>query len=59
MADYILKTFDNLDSTSSKAKELAAGGAAAWTVVVAGKQGGGYGRKGNAWYSPQVRFIRC
>jgi BirA family transcriptional regulator, biotin operon repressor / biotin---[acetyl-CoA-carboxylase] ligase len=53
MADYILEKFDNLESTSIKAKELVAKGAMDWTVVVAGKQGGGYGRKGNAWYSPE------
>ena len=51
--DYNLKKFDNLDSTSAKAKEMAAQGAAAWTVVRAEKQEGGYGRKGNAWYSPE------
>jgi len=44
--------FERLESTSVKAKELAAGGAEPWTVVVAGEQGGGYGRKGNEWYSP-------
>lgn len=45
--------FESLDSTSAKAKELAASGAESWTVVVAGKQGQGYGRKGNEWYSPE------
>lgn len=47
-----LKQFDVLDSTSAKAKEMAAQGAQAWTVVVARMQGSGYGRKGNAWFSP-------
>jgi BirA family biotin operon repressor/biotin-[acetyl-CoA-carboxylase] ligase len=51
--DLDIKKFDNLDSTSVRAKELAAGGAAAWTIVVAKKQDNGYGRKGNAWFSPQ------
>lgn len=51
--DYNFKKFDNLDSTSVKAKELAASGAAPWTVVLAEKQEMGYGRKGNAWYSPE------
>ena len=53
MADYILKIFDQLNSTSEKAKELAAGGVAPWTVVMAVEQTGGYGRKGNAWFSPK------
>jgi len=44
--------FDLLDSTNAKAKELAAGGAKPWTVILAKKQSGGYGRKGQAWYSP-------
>ena len=44
---------DSLDSTSAKAKEMAAAGAEPWTVVLAQKQEGGYGRKGNAWYSPE------
>jgi BirA family biotin operon repressor/biotin-[acetyl-CoA-carboxylase] ligase len=47
-----LKQFDSLDSTSAKAKELAESGAEPWTVVAAVEQGNGYGRKGNAWYSP-------
>ncbi|MFZ3074190.1 MAG: biotin--[acetyl-CoA-carboxylase] ligase [Minisyncoccales bacterium] len=50
--DLDIKKFDNLDSTNSKAKKLANGGSGAWTVVVAKEQNGGYGRKGNAWYSP-------
>jgi len=53
MANFTLRKFKDLDSTSTKAKELAASGAAPWTVVVAGSQGGGYGRKGNAWFSPE------
>jgi BirA family transcriptional regulator, biotin operon repressor / biotin---[acetyl-CoA-carboxylase] ligase len=51
--NFDIKKFDTLDSTSAKAKELAAQGAAAWTVVLAGKQEVGYGRKGNPWYSPE------
>lgn len=53
MPDYILKNFGTLESTSAKAKEMAAGGAGAWTVIVAKKQAGGYGRKGNEWFSPE------
>lgn len=44
--------FDSLDSTNAKAKELAAGGAKPWTVILAEKQSNGYGRKGEVWYSP-------
>jgi BirA family biotin operon repressor/biotin-[acetyl-CoA-carboxylase] ligase len=44
--------FERLESTSVKAKELAAGGAEPWTVAVANEQGGGYGRKGDGWFSP-------
>jgi BirA family biotin operon repressor/biotin-[acetyl-CoA-carboxylase] ligase len=51
--DYNIKKFESLDSASAKAKELAANGAEPWTVVLAEKQEGGYGRKGNAWYSPE------
>lgn len=51
--DYQIKKFKELDSTSAKAKELAAQGAEPWTVVVAEQQGLGYGRKGNAWFSPK------
>lgn len=49
---YQIIEFDRLESTSVNAKELAANGAQPWTVVVAKEQGGGYGRKGNAWFSP-------
>lgn len=51
--DYQIKKFKELDSTSAKAKELAAQGAEPWMVVVAEQQGLGYGRKGNAWFSPK------
>jgi len=52
-SDYKIIKFDELDSTSVKAKELAAQGGVPWTVVVAGRQGSGYGRKGNGWFSPE------
>jgi BirA family transcriptional regulator, biotin operon repressor / biotin---[acetyl-CoA-carboxylase] ligase len=45
-------TLDQLESTSAKAKELAAAGEKSWTVVVAKEQIGGYGRKGTGWFSP-------
>lgn len=52
MANYILKKFDELESTNIKAKELIVAGAEPWTIILAQKQMAGYGRKGNAWYSP-------
>jgi len=44
--------FEKLKSTQKKAKEIAKE-AEPWTVVVAKEQTGGYGRKGNFWYSPK------
>lgn len=51
-ADFNIVEFDDIDSTNKKAKEMALTGAKAWTVVLAKQQGAGYGRKGNAWFSP-------
>jgi BirA family biotin operon repressor/biotin-[acetyl-CoA-carboxylase] ligase len=44
--------FEKLESTQKKAKEIA-GNSEPWTVVLAKEQTGGYGRKGNFWYSPK------
>ena len=44
--------FDELDSTNTKIKELAKGGAEHGTVVVADKQTAGKGRRGRTWESP-------
>jgi BirA family biotin operon repressor/biotin-[acetyl-CoA-carboxylase] ligase len=44
--------FEKLESTQKKAKEIAKE-AGPWTVVLAKEQTGGYGRKGNFWYSPK------
>jgi len=44
--------FEKLKSTQKKAKEIAKE-AEPWTVIVAKEQTGGYGRKGNFWYSPR------
>jgi BirA family biotin operon repressor/biotin-[acetyl-CoA-carboxylase] ligase len=44
--------FKKLESTQNKAKEIAKE-AEPWTVIVAKEQTGGYGRKGNFWYSPK------
>ncbi len=49
---YNIIEFEELESTNARAKELAGQGAAAWTVVTAIRQTGGYGRKGNIWVSP-------
>jgi BirA family biotin operon repressor/biotin-[acetyl-CoA-carboxylase] ligase len=44
--------FEKLESTQKKAKEIAKN-SKPWTVVLAKEQTGGYGRKGNFWYSPR------
>lgn len=48
---YALRRFETLDSTNTSAKDLAAGGAPERTVVLAGAQTGGRGRRGRAWVS--------
>ncbi len=48
-----IKRFLQLQSTNSKAKELALEGLSPWTVIVAEKQTAGYGRKGSGWFSPK------
>lgn len=44
--------YDTLDSTNTRAKELAKNGAAHGTVLVAGMQTGGRGRMGRSFLSP-------
>ena len=44
---------DTLSSTSDRLKELARGGAPAWTVVIADEQTAGRGRQGRTWSSPR------
>jgi BirA family biotin operon repressor/biotin-[acetyl-CoA-carboxylase] ligase len=44
---------DVLPSTNDRLKELARGGAPAWTVVLADEQTAGRGRQGRAWESPK------
>ena len=44
--------YDTIDSTNTRAKELAKGGAPAGTVLIAGSQTGGRGRLGRSFSSP-------
>ena len=44
-----LRVFDTIDSTSSEAKRLAAAGETGPCWIIAGRQTGGYGRRGSAW----------
>lgn len=44
--------FDNIDSTNTKAKELAEEGHSSGTLVVADRQTAGKGRRGRSWESP-------
>jgi len=44
--------FDTLDSTNTKAKQLAEEGSSHGTLVVANQQTGGKGRRGRTWESP-------
>lgn len=45
--------FDTIDSTNTRAKELAVQGAPHGTVVIAGTQTGGRGRMGRSFHSPE------
>lgn len=44
--------FDTIDSTNTRAKAMAASGAAHGTVILAGQQTGGRGRMGRSFHSP-------
>ena len=44
--------FKEIDSTNTRAKELADQGAAEGTLVISEKQTNGRGRKGRSWFSP-------
>ena len=44
--------FDSIDSTNTRAKELAAKGAPHGTVLIADRQTGGRGRRGRSFHSP-------
>ena len=49
--------FDTIDSTNTKAKELAAQGAPHGTVLLADRQSGGRGRMGRSFHSPGGKGI--
>lgn len=49
---YSLVAHERLDSTNEEAKRLAAAGAASGTLVWAGEQLAGRGRRGRGWISP-------
>lgn len=49
--------FDSLDSTNRHAKQLAAEGAKAGTLVIANEQTLGRGRRGRGWVSPKGESI--
>ena len=44
--------FDSIDSTNTRARELAKQGAAHGTVLIANHQTGGHGRRGRSFHSP-------
>lgn len=46
-----IEKFKSVHSTNKKAKEMSE--ALPWTVILAEEQENGYGRKGEAWYSPK------
>ena len=48
-----IEYFKEIDSTNTKAKDLAQGGAPEGTVVIAEKQTKGRGRRGRTWLSPE------
>ena len=49
--------FKEIDSTNTRAKELADQGAAEGTLVISEKQTNGRGRKGRSWFSPSQEGI--
>lgn len=50
---FKIRKYKTLSSTNSKAKEFAQKGADPWTIIMAEKQTGGYGRKKAVWSSPR------
>ena len=49
----LVQAFDSVDSTNERALALAAAGAPDGSVIVAGEQTAGRGRRGRAWHSPE------
>src|SRR4051794_35132633 len=49
--------FERLDSTNTRARELAAEGVAHGTVVTAGEQTAGRGRQGRVWSAPPGKAL--
>ncbi|MDD3364880.1 MAG: biotin--[acetyl-CoA-carboxylase] ligase [Syntrophomonas sp.] len=49
--------YPEIDSTNTRARELAAAGYPEGTVVVAEMQTAGRGRRGRSWYSPAIKGI--
>ncbi len=49
----LLHVYDQVESTNTTAKQLAAAGAPEGTFVVASRQSGGKGRRGRSFFSPQ------
>ena len=49
--------FDSIDSTNTRARELAAEGATHGTVVTADEQTAGRGRQGRAWTAPPGKAL--
>jgi BirA family biotin operon repressor/biotin-[acetyl-CoA-carboxylase] ligase len=51
--------FAVVDSTNERARRLAAEGAPSGTVVTAGRQTAGRGRRGRAWIAPSGKALLC
>ncbi len=51
-SDVMVQYFEHVDSTNTRAKELAETGAAEGLLVVANEQSAGRGRQGRSFYSP-------
>ena len=52
-----IQYFDTIDSTNTRAKQLAAAGAPAGTVLIAGHQTAGRGRMGRSFHSPEAKGV--
>lgn len=52
-----IQYFDTIDSTNTRAKQLAVAGAPEGTVLIAGHQSAGRGRMGRSFHSPDARGV--